>query len=314
VTTILIRGLNNFKEKYAGAIATIGNFDGVHQGHDALLNLVKKEAKKQKVPSLVIVFEPQPLEFFAKAQSVPRLTRFREKFHQFVRQGIDIVLVIRFNKAFANLSPESFVRDVLHQRLKLKKIIIGEDFRFGKARLGDVTLLKKLSHPLLMSIEVAPNQLYHDERISSTRIRNALQNADHALAAQLLGRPYTMMGRVVYGHQRGRMLGFPTANIYLHREVTPVHGVYAVRLHGIAKDGLPGVANVGIRPTIGGTRTILEVHIFNFNENIYGRAVCVEFCKKLRDEKRFANLDLLKAQIWQDAIDAKAYFTNEDEA
>jgi riboflavin kinase/FMN adenylyltransferase len=266
------------------------------------------------VPSLVIVFEPQPLEFFAKAQSVPRLTRFREKFHQFVRQGIDIVLVIRFNKAFANLSPESFVRDVLHQRLKLKKIIIGEDFRFGKARLGDVTLLKKLSHPLLMSIEVAPNQLYHDERISSTRIRNALQNADHALAAQLLGRPYTMMGRVVYGHQRGRMLGFPTANIYLHREVTPVHGVYAVRLHGIAKDGLPGVANVGIRPTIGGTRTILEVHIFNFNENIYGRAVCVEFCKKLRDEKRFANLDLLKAQIWQDAIDAKAYFTNEDEA
>lgn len=308
MATILIRGLKNFRAKYQGAVATIGNFDGVHKGHEALLNLVKKEAKMLGVPSLVIVFEPQPLEFFAREKSVPRLTRFREKFHQFALADIDIVLVIRFNNTFANLSADDFVKEVLYARLRLKKIIIGHDFRFGKGRSGDVALLKKLSEPLGMTVAIAPDMLYRDERISSTRVRKALQIADHAAAKELLGRPYEMMGRVVYGNQLGRKLGFPTANIYLHRQVSPVLGVYAVRLNG-----LPGVANVGVRPTIGGTRTILEVHIFEFNENIYGRWVCVEFCKKLRDEIRYENLDLLKAQIEQDAIDAKAYFTNEDE-
>lgn len=308
MTTELIRGLYNFIPSPKGFVATIGNFDGVHIGHQALLALVREKAKNRGVPSLVITFEPQPLEFFVREKSVPRLTRWREKFYQLSQCGIDKVLVINFNEEFAALTAEEFIRQLLFDHVGVKHFIVGDDFHFGKNRKGNVALLKQLGEHLGFLVETMPGMMLDNERVSSTRVRKALLDANHLLVGRLLGRPYSMTGRVVYGDQRGRMIGFPTANIYLHRHVTPVLGVYVVRLHGIAKKGLPGVANVGIRPTIGGTRSLLEVHLFNFNQNIYGKYVSVEFCEKLREEKRFASLDLLKEQIWKDAELAREYF------
>lgn len=312
VATELIRGLHNFNQKHKGCVATIGNFDGVHKGHQALLSQVKKRAEALGVPSLVITFEPQPMEFFAKEQAVARLTRWREKFLLLSQYGIDKVLVIRFNGQFAALNAEAFV-ELLGKRLSVKEVIVGDDFHFGKGRQGNVDFLKESGAQLGFAVATMPNILFDGERISSTRVRNALQMADLILAEQLLGRPYSMQGRVVYGDQRGRVLGFPTANIHLLRHVTPVLGIYVVRLHGIGKKPLPAVANIGIRPTIGDSRTLLEVHVFNFDQTIYGQYVCVEFCKKLRDEERYANLDLLKEQIGKDAEAARAYFVERGE-
>ncbi len=310
--TKLIRGLSNITPKHQGAVATIGNFDGVHKGHQALIDRVKNESKILGSSSLVITFEPQPLEFFAPEKSVARLTRFREKFFQLCALDIDQVQVLRFNKSFAELSAEAFITKVLYDSLRVKKVIVGEDFRYGKDREGDITLLKRLGRELGFSVETSHSVLFQGKRVSSTWVRQALQNADHDLVFELLGRPYSMMGRVVYGDQRGRLLGFPTANIYLHRNASPVLGIYAVRIHGLKDEALTGVANVGIRPTVGGTRTLLEVHIFDFNENIYGKYVTVEFCKKFRDEERYANLDLLREQIEKDAIEAREYFRSEE--
>jgi len=308
VETELIRGLYNFSLKNKGCVATIGNFDGVHLGHQALLSEVKKRAKALGVPSLVITFEPQPMEFFTRVKSVPRLTRFREKFSQLAQSGIDKVLVIRFNAEFAALTAEEFMEHLLSGTLGIKEIIVGDDFHFGKGRQGNMNVLKQAGEQLGFAVKSVQSVLIDNERVSSTRIRKALVDSDHLLAERLLGRPYSMLGRVVYGDQLGRTIGFPTANIYLHRQATPVHGIYVTRLYGITKKALPGVANVGIRPTVGGTRTLLEVHLFNFNQNIYGKYVCVEFCKKLRDEEHYETLDLMKEQILKDADEARHYF------
>lgn len=289
-------------------MAAIGNFDGVHLGHQKLLERVKNSAKRLNCASLVITFEPQPLEFFLPEKTVPRLTKWREKFSLLSESDIDNVLVVRFNQRFSALTAEAFCSELLFGQLGVKHIIVGNDFRFGAGREGDTAFLEKKGKELGFTVEVMPSVMMDGERISSTRVREALAKGDHVLAERLLGRPYSMMGRVVYGHQRGRIIGFPTANIYLHRARSPVQGVYAVRLYGISDEGLPGVANVGIRPTVGGTRALLEVHLFDFNATIYGKTVRVAFCKKLRDEKRFANLDLLKEQIMKDAIDARSYF------
>jgi riboflavin kinase/FMN adenylyltransferase len=222
--------------------------------------------------------------------------------------GVQQVWVWRFDAALAALSAEKFIEEILCARLNIKHLIVGEDFRFGQGRVGDVALLKQAGECLGFTVEVMPGLQIEGQRVSSTRVRQALAASDHALAEQLLGHPYCLFGRVVYGNQLGRVLGFPTANIYLHRQETAVKGIYVVRLHGIASHGLPGVANVGTRPTIGGTRTLLEVHVFDFDQTIYGRQVKVEFCKKLRDEVRFDTLDLLKEQMLIDAEQARDYF------
>jgi riboflavin kinase/FMN adenylyltransferase len=314
VGTELIRGIHNVTTKHRGCVVTIGNFDGVHKGHQVLLSQVKERAMRLGVPSMVITFEPQPMEFFAKERSVARLTRCREKFFQLAQWGIDKVLIIRFNAEFAALSAEAFAENLLGKQLGIKEVIVGHDFHFGRGRQGDVSLLKKAAARLGFVVDTIPNNVLDGERISSTRVRQALYVADLALTEKLLGRPYSMKGRVVYGDQRGRVLGFPTANIYLHRHVSPILGIYVVRLHGIGNKPLPGVANIGVRPTIGtDSRTLLEVHVFNFNQTIYGRQVCVEFCKKLRDEERFANLDLLKEQMLIDAEQARMYFIERGE-
>jgi len=311
----LIRNLHNCRpDGQRGCVLTIGNFDGVHCGHQALLARACAVAAKYHVLSVVMTFEPQPLEFFAPERRVPRLTRFREKYCHLATTGVDRLFVVRFDQQFAALSPTAFVETILCERLGAGHIIVGDDFQFGNARQGNVTLLQTLGKHYGFSVEIMPSVQIAGERVSSTRVRKALQAADHVLVERLLGRPYTMMGRVVYGNQLGRILGFPTANIYLHRQATPVQGIYAVRLHGITSQGLTGVANVGTRPTIGGTRTLLEVYLFDFNQTIYGKYVTVEFCKKLREEERFDTLELLRKQMVIDAEQAKAYFADNETA
>ncbi len=313
MTTQLIRGLYNLSPQYQGCVATIGTFDGVHLGHQALLAKVVETAKTLRVPSLVITFEPQPVEFFAPEKAAPRLTRWREKFFLLAKSTVDGVLVLRFNAKLANLTADDFVKIVLHEHLKVRHVIVGDDFHYGRERSGNFISLNQAALQLGFTVENTHTIMLAGERISSTRVRKALTQADQALAERLLGRPYFMMGRVAHGNKLGRVLGFPTANIYLHRAVSPVQGIYIVRMHGIGKKPLPGVANLGIRPTVGGTRTLLEVHLFNFDQNIYGHSVCVEFCKKLRDEERYDNLELLKEQIGKDAEQAKKYFIERNE-
>ena len=293
MATELIRDLYNIKPKHKGGVVTIGNFDGVHVGHKVLIEKLKERARALHAPSIVMTFEPQPLEYFAGEKGVARLTRWREKYSALAQTGVDYVLVLRFNEKLAALSAEDFIKQVLVDKLAIEHVLVGDDFHFGHNREGDFQFLEVAGKDLGFTVENSHSVMVDGERVSSTRIRRALAEGHHELT-HLLGHPYTMMGRVVHGDKLGRILGFPTANIHLHRHVTPVQGIYIVRVYGIEKHGLPGVANVGIRPTIGGTRSLLEVYLFDFDHDIYGQYVTVEFCKKLRDEERFENLDLLK--------------------
>ena len=306
--TNIIRGIYNLKPAHQGCVITIGNFDGVHLGHQALFAKMIQKAKEKQTASLVMTFEPLTKEYFGRDKKVPRLTRWREKFHAISQSGIDHVFLMHFNQQIAALSADDFIKDILVKKLAIKHIIVGDDFHFGKGREGNFVSLKKAGEQYGFTVEAIPSLFVDDIRVSSTSVREALANADHSLAEKLLGRPYTMQGKVVHGDKLGRRIGFPTANIYLHRAVSPVLGVYIVRMRGVGDQALPGVANVGIRPTIGGTRALLEVHLFNFNQNIYGKHISVEFIKKIRDEEHFANLDLLTEKIAQDAEIAREYF------
>ena len=309
MSTQLLRSLNALPAKAQGAIATIGNFDGVHLGHQALIRAVLATAKEQGAPSLVITFEPHPAEFFAGSQlTVPRLTRFREKFLALAALQPDYVLFLPFNQKLANLTASEFVSQILVDALRIKQVIIGDDFRFGQKRQGDFTLLKQLGAAAEFGVQAMDTLEVAGARVSSTRIREALKVADLALAQTLLGRPYTMQGRVRPGEKLGRQWGFPTANLFLHRRLTPVLGVFTVFMHGLAAKPLPGVANIGTRPTVNGTKTLLEVHLLDFNRDIYNHDVKVEFCHKLRDEVHYPNVELLKAQIAEDVRIARQYF------
>lgn len=304
----LIRGLQNLKSHHHGYVVTIGNFDGVHQGHRILLEKLICKGKRHGLPTLVIIFEPQPNEYFYKDKVPPRLMRLREKLMRFQQVGIDQVLCIRFNQEFAKLSAQEFIEKILVEKLGAKYVLIGDDFHFGHQRIGNIELLRKHGQQYHFAAEAMPTFMLAGERVSSSQVRKALWegNLDHAKI--LLGQPYGIAGKVAHGDKRGRIIGFPTANIYLHRKAVPVHGVYAVKIYGLNDKCLFGVANVGTRPTVGGTRSLLEVHIFDFNETIYRRHVFIELVHKLRDEKRFENFDLLKQQIFKDAVEAKAFF------
>lgn len=307
--TRLIRGLHNVTSAMQGGVVTIGNFDGVHLGHQALMARVLQEARERRVPATVITFEPHPFEFFQQDKlNTPRITRLREKFYWLAQTGVDQVLILPFNQALAALPPEIFVDQILHQSLRASHVLVGDDFRFGRARGGDVHLLTTLGAKWGFTVAHTPSVLVDGVRASSTLTRQALLNGDLVTAARLLGHPYFMHGRVSHGDQRGRQWGFPTANIYLHRKLTPVRGVYTVMVYDLADHPLPGVANIGVRPTVDGTRTLLEVHLLDFNQDIYGRYVRVGFCQKLRDEKRYSDLDALRAQIAQDVQTARTYF------
>lgn len=305
--TRLIRSLHDIPPALLGGVVTIGNFDGVHVGHQRLIARLIQRAKDVGGPSIVMTFEPHPNEFFARENlTIPRLTRLREKFSILAACGVDYVLILEFNQEVANISAADFVGQTLLKSIQPKQILVGDDFRFGKNRQGDLSFLQ--AHAKGARVEALESILFDGERVSSTRVRAALAAGDHELANQLLGRPYAMLGRVRHGDQLGRQLGFRTANIDLHRRLTPVMGVYTVLVHGV--DTMPrwGAANVGTRPTVDGTRTLLEVHLLDFDEDIYGRYVQVEFCKKLRNEERYTTLALLKDQITKDVEDTRHYF------
>jgi riboflavin kinase/FMN adenylyltransferase len=304
---LLIRGLHNLRAFHRGCVATIGNFDGVHLGHQAVLNALTGRARAASVPSLVITFEPQPMEFFRPAQAPARLTRLREKLEAIDACGIDRVLLIRFDAGFAGIDATAFIRDVLVEKLGVRHLYVGDDFRFGRDRAGDFAMLRTMGLEHGFGVQSLDTVADEGVRISSTRVREALQEGDLAHAARCLGRRYRICGRVAHGHKRGRTIGFPTMNVALLRRSTPLRGVFAVSVLGLADEPLPGVANIGNRPTLkGDNRFLLEVHLFDFSNEVYGRHVEVDFIERIRDEHKFESFDALRAQIRRDVEQARA--------
>ncbi len=304
----LVRGLYNLRPEHRGCAATIGSFDGVHLGHQAVLAQLVEQGKRQQLPATLITFEPQPREYFTPAAAPARLTRFREKLEVMQHCGIDRVVCLRFDEQLASLSPEAFIERILLEGLDVKYLVVGDDFRYGNARSGNYEMLQQAGQQHGFPVVNMHTFNVGTVRVSSTRIREALQQGDLTAAAALLGRPYSMCGRVAHGDKRGRTIGFPTANIFLHRTAVPVDGVFAVEMHGIDGAPLCGVANVGNRPTVAGGRSLLEVHLFDFNREIYGRHVQVSFLKKLRPERKFDSFEKLKEQIQRDAAQAREFF------
>ncbi|WP_444883708.1 bifunctional riboflavin kinase/FAD synthetase [Microbulbifer sp. PSTR4-B] len=313
----LIRGLHNLRARHRGCVATIGSFDGVHLGHQAIIAQLQQRALEQGLPSVAIIFEPQPHEFFSGEQAPARLMRFKEKVLALFDVGVERVLCLQFNDTLRGLSAEAFIQRILLDGLGIRHLVVGDDFRFGCDRSGDYSLLQTMGAQHGFTVEDTATMEIRGSRVSSTRIREALQGGDFELAETLLGRPYKITGRVAPGRSLGRQLGAPTANVRLQRYRSPLVGVYTVRT--TATDGselatgrqdIDGVANVGFRPTVEGegARPLLEVNLFDFNGNLYGRELAVEFCHKLRNEEKFASLDILKARIAEDIENARQWF------
>ena len=302
----LIRGLHNLK-KQPGCILTIGNFDGIHIGHQEILKKLVSKSKKMGLPSLVVSFSVTPETFFGRPKA--RLSSFRDK-HLFLESmGVDKHLLIRFNKSFSELSASSFINQVLVQKIGVKHCFIGDDFRFGKGRLGDFSMLKAASHENNYTIEKLNSVLLDGLRVSSSAVRNFLTDGNFTGAEKFLGRPFSISGKVAHGDKLGRTIGFPTANISIHRKLSPILGVYSV-LVKLKSQTYNGVCNVGKRPTLGGKKTLLEVFIFDFNEEIYGEYATVIFKQKCRDEKKFESFDELKKQIKKDVQKSRLFFQN----
>jgi riboflavin kinase/FMN adenylyltransferase len=304
----LIRGIHNLQAHHRGCVATIGNFDGVHLGHQAVLGQLAEKGAELRLPTTVITFEPQPQEYFSHGEIPPRLSRFREKLKALQRYSVDRLLCLPFNRVLAEMTAEEFIRRVLVEGLGIRYLVVGDDFCFGKGRRGDFEMLQRAGAEYGFDVVNMHTFEIDSGRVSSTRIREALQAGDLSLAEQLLGRPYRMCGRVAHGDKLGRTIGFPTANIFLHRKKTPVDGVFAVEMFGIEGEPVAGVANVGTRPTVDGTRSLLEVHLFDFSAEIYGSYVHVDFLYRIREERRFESFDALKAQILRDAEQAREFF------
>lgn len=306
----IIRGLYNLPDPAQGCVATIGNFDGVHLGHQAVLTQLAMKADMLNLPAVVITFEPQPFEYFVPDKAPARLSRFREKVEALRAYSIQKLCVLRFNRQLAEMQAETFIQKLLVEGLNVRYLVVGDDFRFGKDRQGDFALLQQVGKQHGFQVVNMHTFAIDDMRVSSTRIREALQDGDLAVAEKLLGRPYRMSGRVAHGDKRGRKMGYPTANIHLHRAKVPLNGVYAVQLYGIDEEPVNGVANIGVRPTISGSdKALLEVHLFDFKRDIYGEHVQVYFLKKLREEQKFASLEQLIEQIHIDSAQAKSFFS-----
>ncbi len=301
--------LPNFPQ---GSVATIGNFDGVHLGHQALLKRLKAKACQLNKPLVVILFEPQPLEYFAKSTHPMRLSSLRDKLLMLQKCAVDYVYCLKFNQQMANLSPEAFMQTYLYQRLHVRFLLIGRDFRFGFKRRGDVEMLRAFGHTHHMEVAVLNDHLHQQTRISSTDIRHLLKQNKLNQAKALLGRAYDLQRKVIRGKGLARTWGFPTANCKMGREFSPLAGVYCVRVTLCDGRLYSGVANIGCRPTVQGQYTLLEVHLFNFNETLYHQSISVAFLHKLRDEIKFASIDLLIAQIKQDILQAQALFDAPD--
>lgn len=289
-----------------GSVLCVGAFDGVHLGHRALLTRVHDRASTLGLTPIAISFEPIPREFFARGAAVPRLANVREKIELLAAGGISRLLLLRFDAAIAAMSAEAFIENVLVDRCHAREIWVGADFRFGHARRGDIRMLREFGARHGFTVEMMPDVAIAGVRASSSAIRAQLAAGDFDAAARLLGRRFAIGGHVVRGAQLGRKLGYPTANIRLGKRTSPVGGIFAVRVHGIATAALPGVASLGVRPTVNGTEPLLEAHLFDFDGDLYGRRIEIEFVQKLRDEEKFDDLDAMVRQIDRDAEQARA--------
>jgi len=301
----LIRGLNGLNDRHRGSVVTIGTFDGMHLGHQALLARLKEHGARLGRPVMVLTFEPMPREFLlAEGQAPARLTSCRERWRILERLGCNFLWLLRFGPLLRNLSGAAFA-ELLASELRTPLIVVGHDFRFGRNGEATAAMLSAAGRRLGFEVDVVPPVLVDGERVSSSRVRDALAKADFEQVRRWLGRPYSMTGRVVQGNRLGRSLGFPTANLQIERRRPSVHGIFAVRVRGAADTPLPGVASLGTRPTVDGEHTLLEAHVFDFSGDLYGREIEVEFVAKLREEEHFPSLDALVVQMHEDAAQAR---------
>jgi riboflavin kinase/FMN adenylyltransferase len=304
----LIRGLYNLRQPIPASAVTIGNFDGVHRGHQLVISQLKQVAATTSLPTVVIIFEPQPIEYFAPDKAPKRLARFREKIAYLKAQRIDYLLCLHFDHKLAAQSAEDFVQQILINSLNTKHLVIGDDFHFGKNRQGNFQFLKDNAERYGFMVDETETLMMDGERVSSTRIRESIQQGDFEKAAELLGRPYSLSGRIAHGQKLGRELGYPTINIKMGDKTLIVKGIFAVNVKGLDNRVLEGVASIGTRPTVNGVDTILEVYILDFDRDVYGYSVEVNFLHKIRNEEKFDSLDELAAHIAQDTEKAKAFF------
>jgi riboflavin kinase / FMN adenylyltransferase len=305
----LIRGLHNMRPRHRGCVVTIGAFDGVHLGHQEVINHLLEKAAELAVPSVIIVFEPLPREYFSPVEAPARIMSFREKFVAMEALGVDRLMRVRFNENLRNMSAQRFLEDIFVDGLGVRHIVLGDDFRFGNDRQGDLEFIRQQGPRYGYDAGPTPTRSIDGQRVSSTRIREALENADFAEAERLLGRPYSISGKVVYGRQLGRTIGTPTANVELRRLRAPLSGVYSVEVSGGGLDAAWGVANVGIRPTVDDSiKANLEVHLLDRQIALYGQHIEVKFRRKLRDEKKFGSVDELKENIARDIHNTRAWF------
>ena len=308
-----IRDLQSLQSFNQRSVVTIGSFDGVHLGHQAILNQVKAVAAELGLPSVVMTFEPQPQEFFSGERAPARLMRLREKVDALFGFGVDQVLCLQFNRELRNLTAAEFVRSVLVDGLGTRHLIVGDDFRFGCDRSGDFKMLAEMGETYDFAVQDTETLEVDGQRVCSTLVRQILEQGNFERASQLLGKPFTITGRVVYGQQLGRELGFPTANVQLNRYSAPLSGVYAV-LVNIDGAVYRGAANVGLRPTVGDLlKPILEVHLLDFEADLYGRRIEVKFVTKIRDEEKFTSLDKLIESIQRDVKQIRAWFAGDSE-
>jgi riboflavin kinase/FMN adenylyltransferase len=302
--TDLIRGLRNLKPRHRGCVATLGAFDGLHLGHRALIAEARRQAAAQSCPALMLSFEPMPREYLNPESPPARLTNFRERWRLLENSGLDALCLLRFAEPLRSMSGDAFL-EMLRTELRVVALVVGHDFRFGRTGAATAAAMQEAGRRLGFDVTVLPAVLSGAERASSSAVREALAVGDFDRAAGMLGRRYTMRGRVIVGERLGRRLGYPTANMRIDRRRSPLGGIFAVRAHGIAAAPLAAVASLGTRPTVDGIEPLLETHVFDFDGDLYGREIEIEFVRKIRDEERFDGLDALVAQMHRDAAAAR---------
>lgn len=302
---LITRGFESVRAANRGCVVAIGNFDGLHLGHQAIIARLAERSREMSLPAAVLAFEPHPREYFAPQKAPARLMRLRDKAEMLETAGVSMLRVLRFGAALSAWDGVTFIERILDLALGAKQVVIGAGFRYGHGRGGDVTLLRAEGARRGFGVDELPPQELGGERVSSTRVRTALAAGRLDEARALLGRDYRISGRVIEGTRLGRRLGFPTANIRLYRRASPVAGIFAARVSGAGPDRLPAVASVGTRPTVGGVEMILEVHLFDFDGELYGRRLAVDFIARLRDEVHYSDLETMIAQMHRDASQAR---------
>ena len=301
----LVRGLHNLSQRHRGCVLTVGNYDGVHLGHQHMIGMVKARAAELGARAAVLVFEPSSKEFIDPAGAPPRLTRWREKYLALAAQGLDRMVTLRFDDCMRAMTPQRFVDELLVTGLGVRHVVVGNDFRYGAHARGTIDTLRHAGSDHGFGVEQIEPFVFDGVRVSSTEVRERLARGDFDGAARLLGRPYRMLGQVIHGNKLGRTLGFPTANLRLMRRKSPVYGILAVLVRGVGEVAMPAVASLGTRPTVNGKEVLLEVHVFDFAGDLYGREIEVEFVAKLRDEVKFDSLDAMMVQMKIDAANAR---------